>query len=46
MLKRSGASVEDAFVVAQELLEIIHVNKVVLVDRDKNKILKEIKVEN
>ena len=46
MLKQSGANLEDALLVAQELLEIIHVHKVVLIQKDENKILKEIKVEN
>lgn len=46
MLKQSGAELADAFLIAQELLEIVHVNKVVLVEKNKNKILKEIKVEN
>ncbi|MDH4945356.1 hypothetical protein [Sulfurimonas sp. C5] len=45
-LKQSGASIEDAIVIAKELLEIAHVNKVVLVKQDENKILKEIKEEN
>ncbi|WP_428739198.1 hypothetical protein [Sulfurimonas sp.] len=46
MLKQSGAKLTDALLVAQELLEIIHVHKVVLIQKDENKILKEIKVEN
>lgn len=45
-LKRSGAGMEDAFIVAKELLEIAHVNKVVLIKQDENKILKEIKETN
>ena len=46
MLKQSGANLKDTYNIARELLEVVHVNKVVLIDRDKNKILKEIKVEN
>lgn len=43
MLGKSGASVRDAHVVAKELLNMVHVNKVVLVQEDTNKILDEIK---
>ncbi len=45
-LKKSGATIEDAFIVLKELLEIAHVKKVVLIKQDENKILKEIKEEN
>lgn len=43
ILKKSGAGTEDAFFVSKELLEIVHVQKVVLIKQDENKILKEIK---
>jgi bifunctional oligoribonuclease and PAP phosphatase NrnA len=46
ILKQSGTDLEDALLIAQELLEIAHVNKVVLVEQQERKILKEIKVEN
>ncbi|MFT7859865.1 MAG: hypothetical protein ABXS93_02905 [Sulfurimonas sp.] len=46
MLKSSGADLEDAINISRELLEIAHVQKVVLVKQDEEKILYTIKEED
>ncbi|QOP41661.1 hypothetical protein [Sulfurimonas marina] len=46
ILKKSGASLEDAFFISKELLEIVHVDRVVLIKQDENKVIKEIKGYN
>lgn len=46
ILKKSGATLKDAHVIAKELLGLVHVNRVLLIEEEEQKIIEEIKEKN